>query len=50
MKYKINDIVEFKAGSLSSGKVINYEETSKLYSIELPSGKIIRCTEHYING
>ena len=50
MKYKINDTVEFKANSLSSGKIVKYEKASKLYTIELSTGGTIRCTEHYING
>jgi len=50
MKYKINDNVEFKSNSLSNGKIINYEEDSGLYSIEIRSGNKIRCTEHYIKG
>ncbi len=49
MKYKINDTVEFKANSLSSGKIVMYEKASKLYTIELSTGGTIRCTEHYIN-
>ena len=48
MKYKINDMVDFKAKSVNVGKVVEYDEDSKMYSIEFPSGKIIRCTEHYI--
>ena len=50
MKYKINDNVEFKANSLSNGKVVNYEESSGLYSIQIKSGAEIKCTEHYIKG
>ena len=50
MKYKINDTVEFKANSLSSGKIVMYEKASKLYTIELSTGGTIRCTEHYIKG
>ena len=50
MKYKINDTVEFKAESLSFGKILNYEEDTNIYSIELRSGSQIRCTEHYIKG
>ena len=50
MKYKINDVIEFKAGSLSSGKIVNYEKDSNLYSIRFPSGNEIKCTEHYIKG
>jgi|TARA_B100000700_G_C14996187_1_gene833926 hypothetical protein len=47
-KLKVNDTVEFKAASLSTG-VIRWlpDEDSKLYSVELPSGNTIRCTEHY---
>ena len=26
MKYKINDVVEFKANSLSHGKIVDYEK------------------------
>ena len=48
MKYKINDMVDFKAKSVSSGKIIEFDEESKMYLIELTSGKTIRCTEHYI--
>ena len=49
MKYKINTEVEFKAGSLSTGKIVGYEEDTNMYSIEiLSSGSTIRCTEHYI--
>jgi ribosomal protein S1 len=50
MKYKINDIVEFKAGSLSHGKIVDYEKDSYLYSIKLSSGSKIKCTEHYIKS
>ena len=50
MKYKINDKIEFKANSLSNGKIINYEESSGLYSIEIKSGTKIKCSEHYIKG
>ena len=50
MKYKINDTIEFKAGSLSYGKIVDYEEESNMYSVELKSGSKIRCTEHYIKG
>ena len=50
MKYKINDTVEFKANSLSYGKIVDYEEDSNMYSVELKSGSQIRCTEHYIKG
>ena len=49
MKYKINTEVEFKAGSLGTGKIVDYEEDTNMYSIEiLSSGSTIRCTEHYI--
>ena len=48
MKYKINDVVEFKAKSLNRGMVVKFDEESGLYSVELPSGSIIRCTEHYL--
>ena len=47
---KINDTIEFKAGSLSYGKIVDYEEESNMYSVELKSGSKIRCTEHYIKG
>ena len=50
MKYKINDNVEFKANSLNNGKVVNYEESSGLYSIKIKSGAEIKCSEHYIKG
>ena len=50
MKYKINDTIEFTAGSLSYGKIVDYEEESNMYSVELKSGSKIRCTEHYIKG
>ena len=50
MKYKINDTVEFKAESLSFGKILNYEKDTNIYSIELNSGSQIKCTEHYIKG
>ncbi len=49
MKYKINDKVQFKANSLDSGKIVGLpDEDTHMYSIELSSGNIIRCTEHYI--
>ena len=32
MKYKINDTVEFKAESLSFGKILNYEKDTNIYS------------------
>ena len=49
MKYKINTEVEFKAGSLSTGKIVDYDEDTNMYSVEiLSSGSTIRCTEHYI--
>ena len=49
MKYKINTEVEFKADSLSTGKIVDYDEDTSMYSVEiLSSGNIIRCTEHYI--
>ena len=49
MKYKINDKVQFKASSLDSGKVIGLpDKDSNMYSIETISGKVIKCTEHYI--
>ena len=46
MKYKINDIVETKANSITElGTILNVED--KMYSIEFPGGKVIKCTEHY---
>ena len=49
MKYKINTEVEFKANSLGTGKIVDYEKDTNMYSIEiLSSGNMIRCTEHYI--
>ena len=48
MKYKINTKVEFKANSLDSGKIVGFEEDTNMYTVELPSGSTIRCTEHYI--
>ena len=49
MKYKLNDKVQFKANSLDGGKVVGLpDEDIHMYSIELASGNIIRCTEHYI--
>jgi len=48
MKYKINTEVEFKANSLGTGKIVGYEEDTNMYTVELPSGSTIRCTEHYI--
>ena len=49
MKYKINDKVEFKAGSLDVGTIVGLpDEDTHMYSIETLSGNIIRCTEHYI--
>ena len=50
MKYKINTEIEFKANSLGTGKIVDYEKDSHLYSIRLSSGSKIRCTEHYIKG
>ena len=50
-KIKVNDTIEFKAPSLGSGTIIKLPNEEiygdKLYSVELPSGKEIRCTEHY---
>ena len=49
MKYKINTEIEFKANSLGTGKIVDYEKDTNMYSIEiLSSGNMIRCTEHYI--
>jgi uncharacterized FlaG/YvyC family protein len=49
MKYKINTKVEFKANSLDGGKIVGLpDEDTNMYTIELPSGNTIRCTEHYI--
>jgi len=48
MKYQINEEVEFKAKSLSRGKVVSFEEETSMYSVELSGGNVIRCTEHYI--
>ena len=49
MKYKINEEVEFKANSLSRGKVVSFEKETSMYSVEiLPIGRLIKCTEHYI--
>ena len=49
MKYKINTEVEFKAGSLSTGKIGDYDEDTNMYSVKiLSSNSTIRCTEHYI--
>ena len=46
MKYKINDTVESKATSVvEPGRILNIED--KMYSIEFPGGKVIKCTEHY---
>ena len=46
MKYKINDTVEIKANSVTElGTILNVED--KMYSIEFPGGKVIKCTEHY---
>ena len=51
MKYKINTEVEFKANSLGTGKIVDYEENTSMYSVEiLSSGNTIRCTEHYIRN
>ena len=48
MKYKINEEVEFKANSIDTGKIVGFEEETSMYSVELPGGNVIRCTEHYI--
>ena len=49
MKYKLNDKVQFKANSIDGGKVVGLpDEDTNMYAIELMSGNIIRCTEHYI--
>ena len=49
MKYKLNDKVQFKANSLDGCKVVGLpDEDIHMYSVELPSGNIIRSTEHYI--
>jgi len=50
-RLRINSKVEFKAPSLGDGKVVampNKELGDKMYTIELASGKTIRCTKHYI--
>ena len=50
-KIKVNDTVEFKASSLGSGTIIKLPNEEmygdKLYTVEFPGGKEIRCTEHY---
>ena len=49
MKYKVNDKVQFKANSIDGGKIVGLpDEDTNMYSIELVSGNIIKCTEHYI--
>ena len=49
MKYKVNDKVQFKANSVDGGTVVGIpDEDTHMYTIELISGNIIRCTEHYI--
>ena len=49
MKHKINDKVQFKANSIDGGKIVGLpDEDTNMYVIELMSGNIIRCTEHYI--
>ena len=49
MKYKINTEIEFKANSLGTGKIVGLpDEDTHMYSIELRTGNIIKCTEHYI--
>tara|TARA_Y100000992_G_C21041318_1_gene385081 strand:+ start:84 stop:284 length:201 start_codon:yes stop_codon:yes gene_type:complete len=49
-RYRINSKVEFKAPSLGSGKVVELptKDNNKMYTIELESGKTIRCTRHYL--
>lgn len=48
-KIKINDVVAFKAESLSTGIVVGVpDEYTNMYCVELPGGNAIRCTEHYI--
>ena len=48
-RYRINSKVELKAISLSSGKIVGMPtKDDKMYTIELASGKTIRCTKHYI--
>ena len=53
MKIKVNDEVKFKASSLSNG-IVKYlldDEpdfpSDNMYTIELPNGNTIRCTEQY---
>ena len=49
-RIRINSKVEFKAPSLGSGKVVGMpNKDDKMYTIELASGKTIRCTKHYID-
>ena len=49
MNYKINDKVQFKANSLDDGRIVGLpDEDTHMYSIELRTGNIIKCTEHYI--
>ena len=49
MNYKINTKVDYKAESMGTGKIVDFEEDTNMYSIEiLSSGNMIRCTEHYI--
>ena len=49
-KLKINSEVEFKAPSLSNGKIVKLPtKDDKMYTIELASGSTIRCTRHYID-
>ena len=49
-RLRINSKVEFKAPSLGSGKVVELptKDNNKMYTIELESGKTIRCTRHYL--
>jgi hypothetical protein len=48
-KLKLNSKVELKAPSLRGGTIIGMpDEDTNMYTIELASGMVIRCTEHYI--
>lgn len=54
MKIKVNDEVKFKASSLGNGTVKYLPEpdepdfpSDNMYTIELPNGNTIRCTEQY---
>ena len=33
MKYKVNNLVGFKSKSVNTGKVIEYDKESKMYSV-----------------